>query len=243
MMTPEILDKVAWLSTDYVRRPISGLVLRFPGLGSTGLKSDPDFYDLEWGQAGALTVLGYQDPWGWMNPATVNFIDDLVDAVRARHQLGPEIPLLSTGGSMGGHAALLYTLKSRHRAAACLALYPVCDLPFHYTERVDLPRTMHHAFGSYGDIAAQLRDHSPLHQVAAMPSIPYLFVHGDKDVAVKKTAHSDPMVAAMRARGLPVEYLECPKLGHGGPLDHATTHRILDFVAGQLKGGNSHKKT
>jgi alpha-beta hydrolase superfamily lysophospholipase len=235
MISNSLLDKFAWINIDYVKQPIAGVVLRFPGLGSVGVKSDPDFFELEWGQSGALTVSPYQDPWGWMNPAVVHFIDDLVDATRLRHNLGTEVPLLSTGGSMGGHAALLYSMKSRHRVSACLALWPVCDLPFHYSERFDLPRTMHHAFGSYGDIAAELEAHSPLHQVASMPDIPYLLIHGEMDQAVKKSAHSDPMVKAMQQRGLTVEYVERPRLGHGGPMDYETQHKILGFVAANLR--------
>lgn len=235
MITDALLDKFAWLGIEYVKPPISGIVLRFPGLGSSGMKSDPDLWELEWGQSGALTVLPYQDPWGWMNSSVQNFTDDLVEAIRHRHQLAPEVPLLSTGGSMGGHAALLYSMKSRHRVAACMALWPVCDLPFHYTERIDLPRTLHHAFGSYEDIAVQLREHSPLHQVGAMPNIPYLLIHGERDQAVKKEAHSDPMVAAMRQRHLQVEYVERPKLGHGGPMDYETNRKIIDFVTSNLK--------
>jgi alpha-beta hydrolase superfamily lysophospholipase len=235
MITPALLEKLAWFNFDYVKPPISGIVLRFMGLGGGGVKTDPDPQDLEWGQAGALTVCTYQDPWGWMNPRVIQFTDDLVDAIRLRYELAPEVPLLSTGGSMGGHAALLYSLKSRHRVAACLALWPVCDLPFHYTERFDLPRTMHHAFGSYEDISAELREHSPLHQVKNMPEIPYLLVHGEKDQAVKKSAHSDPFVVGMRERGLPIEYVERPKLGHGGPMDYEASRKIVDFVLTHLR--------
>jgi dipeptidyl aminopeptidase/acylaminoacyl peptidase len=238
MIPSDLLDKFAWVSTEQVKLPISGIVLRFPGLGSTGMKSDPDPTELEWGQAGALTVFPYQDPWGWMNSSVQNFTDDLVEAIRQRHHLAPEVPLLSTGGSMGGHAALLYTMKSRHPVAACMALWPVCDLPFHYTERVDLPRTMHHAFGSYEDITAQLREHSPLHQVEAMPDIPYLLIHGAKDQAVKKEAHSDRMVAAMHQRHLRVEYVQRPNLAHGAPMDYETYRKIIDFVISNLKRPN-----
>lgn len=42
MISPSDLDKFAWLNTEYVKGPISGIVLRFPGLGSTGMKTDPD---------------------------------------------------------------------------------------------------------------------------------------------------------------------------------------------------------
>ena len=58
MISPSDLDKFAWLNAEYVKGPISGIVLRFPGLGSTGMKGDPDPTYLEWGRAGALTVLG-----------------------------------------------------------------------------------------------------------------------------------------------------------------------------------------
>ena len=235
MISSSDLDKFAWLNAEYVKGPVSGIVLRFPGLGSTGMKTDPDPADLEWGQVGALTVLAYQDPWGWMNPQTRNFIDDLVEVIRQRHGLGPKVPLISTGGSMGGHAALLYAIKSRHAIAACEAIFPVCDLPFHYTERVDLPRTMHHAFGNYGNIDAVLRENSPLHLVGEMRDIPYLFVHGEADKSVGKATHSDPMVAAMRRRKLKVEYIERAKLGHGGPMTYEISRRIVDFVVEQLK--------
>jgi alpha-beta hydrolase superfamily lysophospholipase len=238
MIDPALLDKIAWIGAEYVKPPIAGIVLRFPGLGGGFTKWDPDSNDLEWGEAGALTVSPFQDPWGWMNPSVLHFTDDLVEAIRLHHQLGPEVPLLSTGGSMGGHAALLYSAKSRHRVAACMATCPVCDLPYHYSERIELPRTMHHAFGSYEDITAQLIEHSPLHQVEALPDIPYLLVHGEKDQAVKKSAHSDPMVAAMRARHLRVDYVELPKMGHGSPMDYQTSHKIIDFVISNLKRTN-----
>jgi dipeptidyl aminopeptidase/acylaminoacyl peptidase len=82
-----------------------------------------------------------------------------------------------------------------------------------------------------------LLEHSPLHQVDAMPDIPYLIVHGEKDQAVKKSAHSDPMVALMRKRGLSVEYLDRPNLGHGGPMDYPTSRRIIEFVTSNLRKG------
>jgi hypothetical protein len=81
------------------------------------MRSDPDLTELEWGNAGGLTVIAYQDPWGWMNPRVQAFSDDVVDAVRARFDLGLDVPVISTGGSMGGHASLLYSMKSRHKIA------------------------------------------------------------------------------------------------------------------------------
>jgi len=126
--------------------------------------------------------------------------------------------LISTGGSMGGHSALLYTLYARHSVAACVASYPVCDFAYHFTERPDLPRTIYHAFRGYPQPLHQLfTEHSALIQVPNMPNIPYMIIHGDADKLVDKKQHSDRLVAAMRARGLNVTYLEVPGMGHEDP--------------------------
>lgn len=233
-MNDALLNQVAWIGDRYLHGPVRGIVLRFSGLGATGLKDGADPMEMEWGQAGGLVVQPYHDPWAWMNPATRAFVDELVAGLFARYALAPNTPVIATGGSMGGHGALLYTLLSSRPVAACAANCPVCDLPFHYTERPDLPRTMHHAFGSYGDISDALVAHSPLHQAARMPDVPYLIIHGEDDRAVGKAQHSDKLVAALRARGLTVDYREQPGMGHCGPFDWTLHRRMTEFVLEQL---------
>lgn len=234
-MHNDLLDKLSWNGFAHLRGPIRGLVVRFHGLNHTAMKDGLDAAELEWAANGVLLVQAYQDPWGWMNDATRDLFDEVVDGLRARHHLRADLPLIAVGGSMGGHAALTYAFTTRQRVTAVQANCPVCDLPFHYTERVDLPRTMHHAFGSTGDISVTLVAKSPLHQVAMLPDISYQIIHGGKDTAVGKTTHSDPLVKAMRLRGLRVEYLEEPEMRHCGPLtSHALNRRMIDFVGEQL---------
>ena len=55
------------------------------------------------------------------------------------------IPVVSTGGSMGGQSALVYCAYSKRTPVACVANCPVCDTVFHFTERPDLPRTLYSA--------------------------------------------------------------------------------------------------
>ena len=142
--------------------------------------------------------------------------------------------MIATGCSMGGFSALLYAIVGQHKVAAVAANCPATDLPFHYTERPDLPRTLHHAFGSYGDISGALLAHSPLHQVHRLPDVPYLIIQGDQDALVDKARHSDTLVPLMRERGLSVEYREQAIMGHCGPLDW-TLHRLwADFALGHL---------
>jgi pimeloyl-ACP methyl ester carboxylesterase len=235
-MEDALLDRVAWIGSPYLREPIRGIVLDFRGLGDGSMKGGASASELEWGDAGALVVTPYHDPWAWMNPATRAFVDELVDGLFARHDLDERTPILSTGGSMGGQQALIYARYARRPVAACAVNCPVCDLEYHYGERPDLPRTMHAAFGSYGDITEALQAHSPVHQANEMPDIPYLILHGGADKAVAKSMHSDKLVEALRSRGVSVEYRVREEMGHCGPLDWPLLRRWTDFVLEHLEG-------
>ena len=234
-MNIDTIREVAWVGDQFVRAPIRGVILVFHGLGAPGLKTDLSTEEIGWSEAGGLVVMPYAGPWSWMNRESRRFVDDLVEAIYRQFDLAPKTPLISTGGSMGGQCALLYTRYARKPVTACLASYPVCDVKYHSTERPDLPRTFHHAFRGYPEDRETLfAEHSPLSQVGAMPDIPYLIVHGDADQAVSKTQHSDRMVAAMRQRGLTVRYLEVPGMGHGGPTPLRIIEERIRFVTSFL---------
>lgn len=212
------IEEFAWIGGDHLRGSIKGVVLTFHGLGG-GHKDAPTTQELEWARNGGLVVHPYYGPWAWMNRQARAMVDELVEAIYALHELKEEIPLFSTGGSMGGQGSLLYSRYSKRRISACFANCPACDLHFHFNERPDLPPTIRWAFQGYPeDLDSLLTEHSPLHQVAAMPDIPYRIIHGDKDPAVAKPNHSDKMVAAMRQRNLDVDYVEVAGMGHCGPL-------------------------
>ena len=231
-------SEVAWISGEFVRKPITGVILAFHGLGTTELKKAANFDELEWAAAGGLVVYPYCGPWSWMNRETRVFADDLVTAVFREYRLPADTPLIVCGGSMGGCAALLYSRYSKHRIAACYAFAAVCDVKYSFSERPDVPRTIHCAFRGYPeDLEALFVEHSPLSQVGAMPDIPYLMVHGDKDEAVNKAAHSDKMVAALRGHGRKVEYIEVPGMGHGENVPLGVHLRRIEFVRRFLKGG------
>jgi dipeptidyl aminopeptidase/acylaminoacyl peptidase len=230
MNDKEWIKQVSWVGEEYVRGGIRGLVLSFHGLGG-GLKGEPSTVELEWARAGGLVVYPYYGPWSWMNRQARRMVDELVEAVYAQYRLPATAPLISTGGSMGGLSSLLYTRYAARPVKACLAVFPVCDLEFHFSERADLPPTILNAFLGYPESRQQLlAEHSPLAQVPAMPDIPYLFIHGDKDAAVSKAHHSDRMVAAMRQRKMDVQYLEVPGMTHGGLMPLDVIQRQVEFV-------------
>lgn len=229
----EAIRERAWLSDACTTKPIRAVIFTFQGLNDTELRGDPATGEMAWAEAGGLVVQPYTGPWSWMNRQTRAFTDDLVDAVYEAFHLSADVPLLAVGGSMGGCSALLWTRYSRHRIAACMAVFPACDLTYHMHEGPNLPRTMHFAFRGYPEPMGEiLREHSPLHQAYAMPDIPYLVIHGDADRTVSKTHHSDRFVAAMRDAGRNIEYVEVPGMGHGSRMPMSVVLKRIDWVRG-----------
>jgi len=215
IVSSEVIHKFAFTNEDACVKPIKAVVLDFHGLGFTGMISEPPPLATLCAEKSILYVFPYYGPWSWMNDTAVRFTDDVIAAIYKKHNLAEDIPVISSGGSMGGLSALIYSRYAEKTPAACAVNCPVCDLPFHYTERDDLPRTLYQAFGHYPDTFEKvLESASPVHQVKSMPSIPYYVVHGDADIAVNKQLHSDIFVANMIGKGHSVTYAEVANMGH-----------------------------
>ena len=240
-MQNEPLERFAYAAFPSAGSAPRGVVVHFMGLGSQWQAREEDGpHGLEREGAAAATAAGavfvvpYLDPWNWMNAAACAETDRILDLVFEKAGLPADAPVVSTGGSMGGLCALAWPRYARHRVVAVAANCPVCDLPFHYTERPDLPRTLRAAFGPEPDFDAALRSRSPLHLAPELPDVPYAVFHCAADQAVAKVAHSDKFVAAMRALGRRVEYVEVPGRGHCD-LDEASLRRYGSFVADALR--------
>lgn len=231
-MDREVMRQVSWIGDEWVQGRVRAVVLAFHGLGGGAPKKTPGTEELEWGKRGGLVVHPYYGPWSWMNRSARCFVDELIDDVFREFSIGSNTPVVSTGGSMGGQGALIYTRYARRPVVACDALFPVCDAKYHFNERPDLPATFRYAYRGYpGDWNAIMEEHSPLHQAANMPKIPYLVIHGDADAAVSKQHHSDPFVARMKQCGHNVEYIEIPGMGHGTSVPLCVFQRRVEFVS------------
>ncbi len=204
-----------------------GIVVDFHGLGGGMAMPEKSTSGVFYAKNGAVYVYPYYGPWSWMNDVAVHYCDEVLRAVAARFGLAANVPVVATGGSMGGLSALVYARYSRMNIVACAANCPVCDLPYHYTERPDLPRTLHAAFGHYAcSLQAAIRSASPIDLATSMPQIPYYIVHGDADTAVKKEKHSDLLVAKLRQLGQSITYDEVPGMPHCAlPPDHEAAFR------------------
>lgn len=201
IMTFETLGNFAYTNHEVIKGDIRGIVISFIGLGGAVTWFGSQNADgIEWGKKGILYVHPYNNPWNWMNRQAIDYTDEIVDVLFDHFKLSENTPIISTGGSMGGQSALVYTRYAKRTPKACLANCPVCDMPFHFTERVDLPRTLYSAYyNEEGTMEDALRRYSPLHLADTMPDVPYYIFHCTADKAVNIDAHSEKFVAAMRS--------------------------------------------
>lgn len=215
IITIENLHYFAYCNHEICTRPIVGLVFDFRGLGDGSMHSEHTANGKLFAEKGILFVIPYYNPWAWMNRQTIDFVDELADVLFRAYDLPDDLPVVSSGGSMGGQSALVYTAYARRTPVACVANCPVCDLPFHFTERPDLPRTLYSAFGDCpGTLEAVLRTASPLHLVDRMPtSAAYYIFHCEEDSAVNIASHSNVFVEKMRS-GHDLTYYTVPDRGH-----------------------------
>lgn len=217
VITFETLGSFAYSNDRLLKCSPRGIVFSFMGLDcSTMYAEDPDIARKN-AENGLIFLIPYLDPWTWMNDLSVRYCDELIDVLISAYGLPEKIPVISTGGSMGGHAALVYACKAKRTPKAVVANCPVCDLPYHYTERPDLPRTLYAAYGDAPFPALQdaLQASSPVHMAlqGKMPEIPYVLFHCAEDFAVNREKHTLRFIEALGS-GATVTYHEVPDRGH-----------------------------
>ena len=214
-ITWETLSSFCHSNVADVKVPVRGIVVEHHGLGCVWFKPDEQKgWRKDLAEKGIVIVHPHYHPWCWMNDAAVRFSDRIVDCIIEHYALEPNTKVCSKGGSMGGLGALVYARYSRKNVVAVVANCPVCDLPYHYTERPDLPRTLTTAFADAPDFDAALKAHSPIDLVPQMPDISYFVAHSTADKSVNKERHSDRFVEAMRKAGRRVEYAISEGTGH-----------------------------
>ena len=174
--------------------------------------------------------------------------DDLIDAVDWATDQGYADPdrIGIYGGSYGGYAALIGATVTPDRFAAAVDYVGVSDLP-HFLRTLPpfaRPLFVNNWYRYVGDpeIPEQEADmlaRSPITMVDRIRT-PLLVAQGANDVRVVR-AQSDTIVASLRERGVPVEYLVADDEGHGfaNPenrmrLNRAVERHLADHLGGRV---------
>lgn len=215
VMTYETLRSFTYSNDQLIEGKINGMVLSFTGLGGQGMYDDHIDYGRTLAQQGIILLIPYVNPWNWMNAQAVRYTDEIIAVLKEHYSLDDDIPVVSTGGSMGGQSALIYTRYAAKTPVACITNCPVCDMVFHYTERPDLPRTIYSAYGMDGfdTLEEAIAARSPLHLADEMPDVRYVVFHCDADRAVNIASHSEKFVQAMK-KSHRIEYHVIPGRDH-----------------------------
>ena len=201
IITYETLRNFAYSNDRICNAPIKGIVLFFRGLGAKDMLHEDPEIALRYAEDGIVYLVPYSNPWNWMNRQALTYTEEILDVLFAHYGWNDTFPVISTGQSMGGLAALIFTARAKRTPKACIANCPVCDLVYHATERPDLPRTLYSAFFDCdGKTENILEDNSPLHlaQRGEMPKTDYHIFHCTEDRAVNMQIHSDRFVEEMK---------------------------------------------
>jgi len=234
IITLENLSYFAYCNHKICKKPIKGIAISFFGLGGCMMFGEETEDGKKYAEKGILLLVPYQNPWAWMNRQTVDYTDELVDVLFDAYGLPRNTPIVSTGGSMGGLSAIVYTKYAKRQPVCCAANSPVCDLVTHYTERPDLPRTIYHAFSAYDcSFEEAIKTASPVHLINDLPDIPYYVIHGTADTAVNKALHSDRFVKEMIKIGKDIVYDEVEEMRHC-KLDFEHQSRFYGFILSNL---------
>lgn len=214
IMTYETLRSFTYSNDHLIKGQIKGIVVEFFGLGGMRMYDTDPGNAIEYAEQGIVYLIPYNNPWNWMNKQAVDFTDEVIEVLQEKYSFSSDIKVVAIGGSMGGLSALVYTRYAKITPVACVANCPVCDLPYHYTERPDLPRTLYSAFGNYDTTLDEaLKSASPLHLVDSMPDTVYTVFHTEKDLAVNIDKHSVKFVDEMK-KNHNITFIRVPHRGH-----------------------------
>ena len=199
-----------------------GAVLEFPGLGGgscLGGHMDNAVYETDYtrrlAEEGILAVYVAAGPWSWMNRGAIRLTEAVCAALLDKFALPGYFPFAASGGSMGGTAALVWSMSTRYNVKGCAAACPGIDLLNHYFSDQPHQRTLFDAVASYETpIEEGLKSISPQYRLDELKEIPY-FIVGDGADECFPIATTDSFVTRMRARGLDVDYRRLPDARHG----------------------------
>lgn len=235
IINSENLRSFTYVNDTICKKPIKGIVISFMGLGST-VMHDVDTTEGEfYAEKGILYVFPYNNPWAWMNNQAVSYTDEIIDVLIEKYNLCENIPIVSTGLSMGGQSALVYTAKAKRTPVACVADCPVCDVVYHFTERKDLPRTLYSSlFNEKGTLEDALKSISPLHLVDKMPKVKYHIFHCNRDEAVNIDAHSKKFIGELEKRQIEFTFDIVEGRGHCN-LTLEMRRKFSEYIIGAIE--------
>lgn len=127
IMTYDTLRNYAYSNDRLCQGQIRGIVISFFGLGGMAM-FDEDQMGKALAEQNVLYLVPYNNPWAWMNRQAVSMTDEIMDTVKEMLDLPENLPIVSSGGSMGGLAAITYCVYTKRTPGPVwrINLYVIC---------------------------------------------------------------------------------------------------------------------
>ena len=216
---------------------IKKLAVEFPGFdGNSCLSGNFNNAELSngfakaLGDADILLIYVFTGPWNWMRDVSVRTVDDIIASVMEKYGLSKDIPIVLTGGSMGGLGALMYATGGKYKAISCAVSCPVCDLFAVSKFSHFFAASVYFACAHYDcEYSSAVRSLSPLYRVSDFPKIRYFILWCDSDDVILPNENAIPLIDKMTAAGLDVETLKLEGRGH---CDHTPRgiDKMIEFI-------------
>lgn len=218
IITYENLKYFSYSNDKQIEGEIKGIAIEFNGCGgaANSLVKDDEVPAKLYSEKGIIYLVPYYDPWCFMNKQAVAYTEEVLDVIIDHYKLPDDIPIASTGASMGAQGGLMFAANTKKKLVSCVVNGPACDLVYQYNNPTGFePRCFYNSFyNEETSFEEALRAHSPLYNVDKLPKeIAYYIFSCEKDGIFNCEMNGDKLFDAMKGK-FNVTYHRVPEMGH-----------------------------
>ena len=204
----------AFLNTDTLKLPLKGICVCFHGYTDDTMFEESNQTAKILGEKGIAWVFPYYSVWGWLGKNSIEFCEQVIDAVYDKLNAPEDIPFITSGGSMGGLASLMYCILGKRKVARCAADCPVTDILSIFNDVPNIRRAVLSAhIEKDGELAEILKSFSPVYRAKDLPGIPYYLNFGSEDKLITEK-HYPAIVEKLKENGHNFSYHLQEGMGH-----------------------------
>jgi len=219
----------AFVNFDTLKEPINAVCIDFHGYTDASRFTESNRQATELGKQGIVYVFPYYSVWAWYSKSSRIYNEMVLDAVYEK--IGVDVPLVVSGGSMGGMTALMYSIEGKRRPVGCVVNCPVTDMELVYN-KLDGVRPA--ILSAHIEEGLNLKSFSPYHRINDLPDIKYFALFGGEDSCITKDFYI-PFNEKMLGRKY--EFYLVPQMPHCDILNYENAYtKYRDAIISIAKG-------
>ena len=225
------LSDYAFLNEDTLVFPLKAVCICFHGYTDATMLDKSNNIARVLGKNGIAWVFPYYSVWAWMSKSSQIFNEQVIDAVYERLGADSSVPLIVSGGSMGGLTALNYLVYGKREAIGCAVNCPVTDMVRIFEDKPSFRRAILSAhIDNESPLDEILASYSPVRFAKKLPDIPYFLVFGESDTYFTQM-QMPPLIEKLKELDLRHTLLVQPGMNHCDIEGHPEALRsFCDFI-------------